>query len=248
MWKVFLVVAFVLALVVSAGAQSPPTASNPGLYTLRQPYNIETFGAFRMLILAGDFSPKVMLGAVLAKHPTTGVGALAEARGEITIYDGKLIVSYGKQTSHRGSEAEFAALLAVGTAPAWQTTIVERDVAPDDIDAFLAKTAAAHGLDAEGPFPFQLRGTLMSYVMHVNSAPTNGPHGMNQPIAITVETKGDTIAGAVAGVYASRDLVGIASHGGTRTHSHWVAPDGGSTAHLDRWGLKSGAVLSLPKP
>ena len=32
----------------------------------------------------------------------------------------------------------------------------------------------------------------------------------------------------------SRDLVGIVSHGGTRTHSHWVAPDGQSTAHLDR--------------
>jgi len=52
----------------------------------------------------------------------------------------------------------------------------------------------------------------------------------------------------VAGLYASRDLVGIVSHGGTRAHSHWVATDGSRTAHLDRWGLKAGAVLSLPKP
>ncbi len=56
------------------------------------------------------------------------------------------------------------------------------------------------------------------------------------------------INGKVAGIYASRDLVGIVSHGGTRTHSHWVATDDKSTAHLDRWGLKAGAVLLLPKP
>ena len=84
--------------------------------------------------------------------------------------------------------------------------------------------------------------------MHVNAAPTNGPHGMGQPIAITVESKGETIDGAVAGIYASRDLVGIVSHGGTRTHAHWVAPDGKATAHLDSWGLKAGSVLTLPKP
>ena len=100
----------------------------------------------------------------------------------------------------------------------------------------------------EGPFPFQIRGTLASYVMHVNAAPTNGPHGMGQPIAITRESKGEAISGMVAGLYVSRDLVGIVSHGGTRTHSHWLAPDGKSTAHLDRWGLKAGAELSLPKP
>jgi len=44
--------------------------------------------------------------------------------------------------------------------------------------AFLAQAAAAHGLNPEGPFPFQVRGILASYVMHVNAAPTNGPHGM----------------------------------------------------------------------
>ena len=56
------------------------------------PYAIETFGAFRKTILEGDFSPKVLLGAVMSKSPTVGVGTVADARGEITIHDGKLIV------------------------------------------------------------------------------------------------------------------------------------------------------------
>jgi hypothetical protein len=218
------------------------------LHTTRQPYKIEAFGAFRMLILAGDFSPKVDLAQVIAKRPTTGVGTVADARGEITIYDGKLIVGYGQEASHPPAASEQAALLATGTVDSWQSIAVEHDVAPDAVEMFLAHMAASHGLDPEGPFPFQIRGTLTSYVMHVNAAPTNGPHGMGQPIAITRERNGDAIDGAVAGLYASRDLVGIVSHGGTRTHSHWIASDGQSTAHLDRWGLKAGAVLSLPKP
>jgi len=221
--------------------------SNP-LHTTREPYRIEAFGAFRMLILAGDFSPKVNLAEATAKHPTTGVGAVADARGEITIYDGRQVVSYGEEESHPAAGGERAALLATGTVDSWQSITVEHDVAPDDIDMFLSHMAGTHGVDPEGPFPFQIRGTLTSFAMHVNVAPTNGPHGMGQPIAITRERRGDAIDGAVAGIYASRDLVGIVTHGGTRTHSHWVAPDSRSTAHLDRWGLKAGAVLSLPKP
>jgi hypothetical protein len=83
--------------------------------------------------------------------------------------------------------------------------------------------------------------------MHVNAMPTNGPHGMGQPIAITVETKGDAVDGMVAGFYVSPDLVGIVTHGGMRTHSHWVAAEGSSTAHLDQWGLKAGTLLLLPQ-
>jgi hypothetical protein len=42
--------------------------------------------------------------------------------------------------------------------------------------------------------------------------------------------------------------MGIATHGGERTHAHWVSLDMAKTAHLDRWGLKAGAFLLLPKP
>lgn len=217
------------------------------MHTIRQPYDIETFGMFRSMILEGDFSPTVTLGAVMAKHPTVGVGAVADASGEITIYDGKLIVSYGESAPHCSPAAEAAALLAVGTVPAWQTVTIERDVAPPEIEDFLAATAKAHGLDPDQSFPFEIRGTLASYVMHVNAGPTDGPHGMGQPIARTVERTGEALAGAVAGLYVAPDLVGTATHGGTRTHSHWVSPDADTTAHLDRWGLKAGAVLLLPK-
>jgi len=241
---------FAVALGLLVGSPALPQQTMPmgdtSMHTVHQPYSIETYGVFRNMMLTGDFSPKVQLGAVMGVHPTTGVGAVAEARGEITIFDGKLIVSYGKPAPH--PDADSAALLAIGSAGDWQTVPVERDVAASEIESFIAAIAKAHGIDSDKSFPFEARGTLGAYVMHVNAAPTGGPHGMGLPMALTVESKGDQIEGRIAGLYVSPDLVGIATHGGERTHAHWVSADGTATAHLDRWGLKAGTMLVLPKP
>jgi hypothetical protein len=63
-----------------------------------------------------------------------------------------------------------------------------------------------------------------------------------------VVQKGDELTGEVAGFYVAPALVGIATHPGEQTHSHWLSPDRNATAHLDRWGIKSGARLLLPLP
>jgi hypothetical protein len=212
-----------------------------------QPYSIETYGLFRNLMMTGDFSPKVRLDDAMAKHPTTGIGAVAGARGEVTIYDGKLIVTYGIPNMATDA-SESAALLAMGSVAQWQSVRAERNVAPSEIESFMAATASAHGIDTQKSFPFQVRGIVESYVMHVNAAPAPGPHGMGFPMASTIERSGDAIDSLVAGLYVSPDLVGVATHGGERTHAHWVALDKASTAHLDHWGLKAGAFLLLPKP
>jgi hypothetical protein len=237
--------------VLAAAALLPafPARSQPAaMHTIHQPYDVETWGEFRKIIMQGDFGAKVHLAEVMAKHPTIGVGAVAEGRGEITIHDGKLIISYGKPDSAAAdARLEFAALLQVGTAAAWRRINVDQNVVPSQIESYLAEAAKAHGLDPENSFPFEIEGTLISYLMHVNAAPTSGPHGMGYSIAITVESRGDQLDGRVAGLYVSADLVGIATHGGERTHAHWVSPDGSSTAHLDQWGLRAGSLLLLPK-
>jgi len=217
------------------------------LHTLHDPYGVETFGAFRSIMMAGDFSPKVRLADAMAKHPTTGVGALAGALGEITIYDGKLIVSYGNAPPADTSSAS-AALLAMATVDGWQSVPVASDVKPEEIESFISVAAKTHGIDPTVSFPFEVRGNIGPYVMHVNAAPTRGEHGMGLPAAVTIQDKGDRLDGLVAGLYASLDLTGIATHGGERTHSHWVSLDMGKTAHLDRWGLRAGSFLIIPKP
>jgi len=212
------------------------------------PYNFQTFGMFRKMLLEGDFTPKVQFNAAMMQRPTTGVGAVSGARGEVTIYDGKLVVSYGKPEGRGEPSSDSASLLAMATAKGWQSMMVERDVAHDEIEPYLAAAAKQHGVNPEQPFPFQLRGTFGPYVMHVNAAPIDGPHGMGLPMAVTVVSEGERIEGGVAGVHVPSELMGVATHGGEHTHSHYVSPDGASTAHLDRWAIKAGTILMLPKP
>jgi len=209
-------------------------------HTLHQPYDVETFGEFRKMMLRGDFTPKVQLRAAMAKRPTVGIGAVANARGEISIFDGKLVISYGKTGPSTDPNLEHGALLVIASVADWQSVRLEQDIAPGSIESYIAAAAKARGIDAEKSFPFEVRGNIGPYVMHVNAAPTGGPHGMGFPMAITVEHKGDEIDGLVTGIYVSPDLVGIATHGGERTHVHWVSLDARSTAHLDRWGLRAG--------
>lgn len=114
--------AIVLAMLVGglASAQhSPPTGvSSP---RAEESYSIEAFGVFRDLMLQGDFTPKVAIGLVRSRLPSTGVGAVSGARGEITIADGKLIISYGRSDPLRASDGETAALLATGKVREWQS-------------------------------------------------------------------------------------------------------------------------------
>ena len=217
------------------------------MHVVQQAYSLESWGEFRRMMMTGDFSPKIRLDEVMARHPTVGVGAVSDARGEISIFDGKLVISYGKAGPSTDATSEYAALLTIGSTSDWQSAPVEQDIAPEMVKSYIATEAKARGIDAEKSFPFEVRGNIGPYVMHVNAAPTGGPHGMGLPMAITVQNTGDRIDGLVTGLYVSSDLIGIATHGGERTHAHWVSLDARSTAHLDRWGLSAGAYLLLPK-
>ena len=74
---------------------------------------------------------------------------------------------------------------------------VASDVAPEDIESFISVAAKTHGIDPTVSFPFEVRGNIGPYVMHVNAAPTKGEHGMGLPIlAVTVQDKGDRLDGA----------------------------------------------------
>ena len=225
-----------LAVAVTALAAGPALPQmqpmgDAALHTLHQPYGVETFGAFRSIMMGGDFSAKVRLADVMLKHPTTGIGALADARGEITIFDSKLVLSYGNAPPADTTSAA-AALLATASVNGWQSVPVATDVPPDEVESFISVAAKTHGINPTDSFPFEARGNFGPYIMHVNAAPTHGEHGMGLPTAVTVQDKGDRLDGLVAGLYAALDLMGIATHGDERTHAHWVSLDMAKTAHL----------------
>jgi hypothetical protein len=63
---------------------------------------------------------------------------------EITIFDGKLILSYGNAPPADTKSAS-AALLAIASVDGWQSVPVTSDVAPEEIESFISVAAKRAG-------------------------------------------------------------------------------------------------------
>jgi alpha-acetolactate decarboxylase len=254
------VLACVAAIVTAAQAQHarPPEHSAPARTAapnaaLRQgPFGVRAYGKFRDMAQGQDYQPKAKLGDVKAEGATDAVGALSGLRGEITMLDGRFIVSYGDGcTACPPPHAETATLLATGKVAEWTAPIVlPESLAGKALEHFIVARAKAAGLDMSIPFPVRLKGTLTDVSMHVLKAPNAKftGHGSAHPMAALDEIKAAALAGEVIGFFAPPALAGVISHPGEPFHFHWVDEARSKTAHIDAFGMAKGAVLSLPKP
>lgn len=210
-----------------------------------QPFAFAVYGAFRDMMQKKDHTPKVVLGKLLSQ------GAASGLRAEITIIDGKPLVTYGDPCpSCLPLHSETATLLVTNKVSSWSDPIpLPDDLTGHALDRFIIEQAGRAGLDMRQPFPIRIRGTLNNVAMHVIKAanPKFGGHGSGQPMALQEDIKAASIDGEVVGFYAPEALLGIVTHPGEPFHYHWVDTARTKTAHLDAFGMAKGLTLMLPK-
>lgn len=84
--------ALLVALGGAAQAQHrPPAAASAA----GGPFDVKAYGAFRSMITERNYRPVVALKDAVDARTTDAVGAVSGLRGEISMIEGKLIVSYG---------------------------------------------------------------------------------------------------------------------------------------------------------
>lgn len=227
------------------GAQPAP-ASNPG----SDPFDVAVHGAFRRMMHMQDYSAKVQLDSIMRDGATEAVGAAAGLRGEITVVDGKLLLTYGNPCPTCAHPGEDHATLLVSTkVSAWRPPLtLPSDLSGPALDAWVVEQAMAAGLDVAKPFPMRLAGALTDVKMHVlrGHNPSFKGHGAGHAMAEQEDIAVDTIAGEIVGFYAPPGLRGIITHPGEPFHYHWVDIGRTRTAHLDAFGMAKGAQLLLP--
>ena len=64
-----------------------------------RPFNVSAHGNFKRMLHTGDASGKIALASISRSTGTYGVGALADLRGEIMIWDGSVLVTRGESVS-----------------------------------------------------------------------------------------------------------------------------------------------------
>jgi len=236
--------------VQAQGSMHQPSAV--GSQLAEDPFGFKAYGVFGKMISQRSYLPVIALKDVVDARATDAVGAVSGLRGEISIIEGRLIVSYGAEcgTACPSAATETATLLATATARNWRAIAIDKDLDAKGVETFIREQAKASGLDETKPFPFRINGTLTDFVMHVNAAPNPRfkGHGSFDEMAITGLAKGPHIAGTVVGFYAPPALQGVITHMGEFFHSHYVDEQRTMTAHVDRFGIAAGSTLMLPRP
>jgi acetolactate decarboxylase len=215
------------------------------------PFGFKAYGVFSRMITQRNYLPVVALKDAVDGRATDAVGAVSGLRGEISVIEGKLIVSYGVDcgSSCPAATSETATLLATASAQHWLAVAIDKDLDAKGVETFIRAQAKANGLDETKPFPFRINGAITDFVMHVNAAPNPRfkGHGSFDEMAVTGLAKGPRLAGSVVGFYAPPALQGVITHGGDYFHSHYVDEQRSTTAHLDSFGVAAGSTLMLPK-
>ena len=234
--------------VQAQGSAHQPPAAAPAA---EQPFGFKAYGVFSRMIMQRNYLAVVALKDAVDGSATDAVGAVSGLRGEISMIEGRLIVSYGVDCGAACpvAAAETATLLATASAPHWRPVAIDKDLDAKALEAFIRAQAKANGLDDGKPFPFRINGAITDFIMHVNAAPNPRfkGHGSFDEMAITGLAKGPRLAGFVVGFYAPPALQGVITHGGDYFHSHYVDEQRATTAHLDTFGVAAGSTLMLPR-
>jgi len=233
-----------------------------------QQFDFQVVGHFKKMMHSGDTTAKSTVKELLKGPGTWGVGAMAGLQGEILLFDGKYLVSWGKDEGGKTvspASSDSVTLFAGGRVAAWADSVVPEDMSQREFETFLLGRAKETGLSLEAPFPFLVQGSFPEMVWHVvtgnapghavapstsghgakhGSAEHNGVHA-NSQTGMKVFKKPDQ-TGSLVGVYSGKALEGVISHPGERFHVHFVTTSLGASGHVDAYSVKKGTKLSLP--
>ena len=234
-----------------AGALPAQAQTHQAPASAEYSFGFKAYGVFSRMITQRNYLPVVALKDATDGRATDAVGAVSGLRGEISMIERRLIVSYGVDCGAAcpAAASETATLLATASVQHWQAVAIDKDLDAKATESFIRAQARASGLDENKPFPFRIAGAITDFVMHVNAAPNPRfkGHGSFDEMAVTGLAKGPRLAGSVVGFYAPPPLQGIITHGGEFFHAHYVDEQRTTTAHLDTYGVAASSTLLLPK-
>ena len=217
------------------------------------PFDVEAWGVYSELVETRRYTTNFFLHGLPYYDITVAVGALTGLRGEVTVIDKEVIISYGGGSCADcpPKSEEETTLLATASVSRWSDPIaLPGTLSGPDLEKFILDQATMMGLAAGEPFPFRLQGTLVKAGMHVAKGPNPAftGHGSTQTMAVMDVVESAAIGGEVIGFHSGEKLEGVISHPGERFHFHFVNAAHTATAHIDSFGMAQGSQLRLPLP
>lgn len=218
-----------------------------------EPFSIRAYGNFKQMLDNGDKKGVVRLAPLGGEKGTYGLGALAGLRGEVLLWDGRMLVTRGhsrKGTTEAPTASDEAILFVAGKVSGWLEVAVPQDMAQPQFEAFVLEMAKERGIDTGGAFPFLVRDARLELVWHVVTGEAAAGHGgaTHQLGHAGQDVFRDTVGrGSLAGFHSGAALEGVITHPGERFHLHYAKPDLSVSGHVDEYRVGAGATLMLPR-
>lgn len=213
------------------------------------------YGGMHQTIAQQQHQGRVSLEALRATPHLYGVGALEGLSGELTVLDGRTVVSgVDAQGQARPADQDGQATLFAGQpVVAWTPVVLTDAVEAEAFDALVKARAEAAGLDTSTPFVFVVEGRFDDLRLHVlnGACPVHARMRAQELPADRHpwEWQGDGLEGTLVALYAEGSVGGL-THPATSVHGHLVFLDPVTgerlTAHVERLALAPGATLQLP--
>jgi acetolactate decarboxylase len=206
-------------------------------------------GALKNFMMKGDISAKADLSELKDIDHLYALGALEKLKGEILILDSEpyMTSADGEAVAIDPSFDHKASLLVYAVVNEWQTfDIPEALQTYEELEQYIAETAAAHGIDVNQPFPFLLEGSFATIKWHSidweegDMEHSHEKHMTSGPNGILNNRQADMLG------FYSNSHHAVFTHHTTNMHLHLKTKDGKIVGHVDGLTLGENIVLKLP--
>lgn len=213
---------------------------------------LKYYGNFKKMMHMKDVSGVVNLRTALTGKHINAVGAIKNAEGEITVYDGQVWLSYGENGSykvrHEVPPEEQAMLLVTAEVEKWKSVIIPKDMDEFELYEFILAEAKKSGVNTNKPFPFLIEGVALNLRWHVingTKAHDMHGHGGHEFINSIVETSENSEC-VLIGFYSS-DIQGIFTHPGESWHIHTIIKGKDKAGHVEKFSVGKRSILKIPE-
>ena len=196
--------------------------------------DVKSAGEFRKIMLDADLSTKIRLDT-LPRANLFAIGVVDSLQGEISIVNGKALVSSIKDTYIK-TDTSFnhgAAMLVYSYVKNWKVVMIEQEIKGlAELELLIKRLASENGIDATRPFPFMAKTWVknMSYqvidwqsgIVHTSDTHSQFAHELWH--------SGSTVM--LAGFY-SENHKGIFTSYNSKINVHAITSDPMMAGHLE---------------
>lgn len=212
-------------------------------------FTVEYAGALKNMMHKGDISAKAELSELAEVEHLYALGALENLKGEIQIFDGKPYNTIVTDSilAFDNSFDKKATLLVHASVSNWiSLTIPDSIITYEQLESYIAQSAAEHQIEMDKPFPFLLEGTPQSFDWHViNWKEGDTDHSHVKHIRSGLHGTINHEEVVMLGFYSDSHHA-VFTHHTTNMHIHVKTTDNKLAGHVDGLTLGNGMILKLP--